>query len=138
MPQVWEQHSDYERVPMDLHTACALGDYDGVRTLVAGGLPLDRLNAEGWTPLLYASYLGHDTIVNLLLETGRCNVNTQARDGSTALMWACLSGSESVVYFLLSNGALQSIRDKHGRTALLLAAGKGQLVSSQTSKQNLC
>lgn len=128
--QAWEQHGGHERVPMDLHTACALGDYDCVRMLIAAGGSLDRQNAEGWTPLLYAAYVGHDTIVNLLLETGRCDANARARDGSTALMWACLSGCESVAYFLLSSGALVDARDAAGRTALLLASAKGQLVGN--------
>lgn len=30
---------------------------------------VNHANREGWTALMYASYLGRDTVVNLLLET---------------------------------------------------------------------
>lgn len=61
---------------------------------------LDGKNIGGWTPLMYASYIGHDNIANLLLEAG-VNVNATTAKGLTPLMLAASCGNESIAYFLL-------------------------------------
>lgn len=61
---------------------------------------LDGKNKGGWTPLMYASYIGHDNIANLLLEAG-VNVNATTAKGVTPLMLAASCGNESIAYFLL-------------------------------------
>lgn len=68
--------------------------------LFSGDLDLNKRNCGGWTPLMYASYIGHDTIVHLLLEAG-VNVNIPTPEGQTPLMLASSCGNESVAYFLL-------------------------------------
>ena len=57
----------------------------------------------GWTPLMYASYVGHDTVVNLLLEAN-VDPNKSSLTGLTPLMVAAGCGNESVCYFLLQVG----------------------------------
>ena len=91
-----------ERVPLDLYTACMIGDYPTVSKLVADGSDLNRKNKNGgWTPLMYAAYVGRDTIVNMLLEAA-VDVNSKTpKTGTTALMLAADCGNESVAYFLL-------------------------------------
>lgn len=49
---------------------------------------------------MYASYIGHDNIANLLLEAG-VNVNATTAKGVTPLMLAASCGNESIAYFLL-------------------------------------
>lgn len=49
---------------------------------------------------MYASYIGHDTIVHLLLEAG-VSVNVPTPEGQTPLMLASSCGNESIAYFLL-------------------------------------
>ena len=49
---------------------------------------------------MYASYVGHDTVVNLLLEAG-ANPNIGTVDGLTSLMVAAGCGNESVCFFLI-------------------------------------
>ena len=61
---------------------------------------LNEKNLGGWTALMYASYIGYDTVVNLLLEAGVA-VNTKNNKGMTSLMLAACCGNESVAYFLL-------------------------------------
>lgn len=61
---------------------------------------LDGKNRGGWTPLMYAAYIGHDNIANLLLEAG-VNVNATTAKGLTPLMLAASCGNESIAYFLL-------------------------------------
>lgn len=63
---------------------------------------LNGKNIGGWTPLMYASYIGHDNIANLLLEAGvNVNVNATTAKGLTPLMLAASCGNESIAYFLL-------------------------------------
>lgn len=61
---------------------------------------MNKKNGGGWTPLMYASYIGHDTIVHLLLEAG-VSVNVPTPEGQTPLMLASSCGNESIAYFLL-------------------------------------
>lgn len=63
-------------------------------------IDLDGKNIGGWTPLMYAAYIGHDNIANLLLEAG-VNVNARTAKGLTPLMLAASCGIESIAYFLL-------------------------------------
>ncbi|XP_044289293.1 ankyrin repeat and SAM domain-containing protein 3 isoform X2 [Varanus komodoensis] len=78
---------------------------------------------------MYASYIGHDTIVHMLLEAG-ANVNTPTPEGQTPLMLAASCGNESVASFLLQRGALLEMKDMHGWTALFhcTSAGHQQMV----------
>ena len=90
-----------EIIPLDLFTACLIGDYDAVKKFIVEKVDLNRLNMYGgWTPLMYASYVGKDTVLNLLLEE-EVDVNIVSPSGMTALMLAAKCGNESVVYFLL-------------------------------------
>ena len=49
---------------------------------------------------MYASYVGHDTVVNLLLEAG-ADPNIGTVEGLTSLMVAAGCGNESVCFFLI-------------------------------------
>ncbi|XP_009275704.1 PREDICTED: ankyrin repeat and SAM domain-containing protein 3 [Aptenodytes forsteri] len=117
-------------VPLDLHTASSVGQYEVVQECIQrGDLDLNKRNCGGWTPLMYASYIGHDTIVHLLLEAG-VNVNIPTPEGQTPLMLASSCGNESVAYFLLQQGAELEMKDIHGWTALFhcTSAGHQQMV----------
>lgn len=61
---------------------------------------LNKKNVGGWSPLMYACYIGHDNIVNLLLDAG-VSVNVKNHKGQTPLMLASSCGNESVGYFLV-------------------------------------
>ncbi|XP_051537982.1 ankyrin repeat and SAM domain-containing protein 3 [Myxocyprinus asiaticus] len=112
-------------VPLDLHTACSIGQYDVVAECIRrGGINLDGKNIGGWTPLMYAAYIGHDNIANLLLETG-VSVNATTSKGLTPLMLAASCGNESIAYFLLQQGAQLECKDAHGWTALLHSTANG-------------
>lgn len=93
-----------EVIPFDIYTACSLGEHNFVRVLLSKGMSSSELNScncGGWTALMYAAYVGHDNVVNLLLDAD-VNVNVKSRkSGSTPLMLAASCGNESVAYFLL-------------------------------------
>ncbi|XP_032930064.1 ankyrin repeat and SAM domain-containing protein 3 isoform X1 [Catharus ustulatus] len=117
-------------VPLDLHTASSVGQCQVVQECIQrGDLDLNQRNCGGWTPLMYASYIGHDNIVHLLLEAG-VNVNMPTPEGQTPLMLASSCGNESVAYFLLQQGAELEMKDIHGWTALFhcTSAGHQQMV----------
>ncbi|XP_007937787.1 ankyrin repeat and SAM domain-containing protein 3 [Orycteropus afer afer] len=117
-------------VPLDLHTAASIGQYEVVKECVQRGeLDLNKKNGGGWTPLMYASYIGHDTIVHLLLEAG-VSVNVPTPEGQTPLMLASSCGNESIAYFLLQQGAELEMKDIQGWTALFhcTSAGHQQMV----------
>lgn len=112
-------------VPLDLHTACSIGQYDVVSECIRrGDVDLDGQNIGGWTPLMYAAYIGHDNIANLLLETG-VNVNATTSKGLTPLMLAASCGNESIAHFLLQKGAQLECKDVRGWTALLYSTATG-------------
>ncbi|XP_008567330.1 PREDICTED: ankyrin repeat and SAM domain-containing protein 3 isoform X4 [Galeopterus variegatus] len=117
-------------VPLDLHTAASIGQYDVVKECVQRReLDLNKKNGGGWTALMYASYIGHDTIVHLLLEAG-VSVNVPTPEGQTPLMLASSCGNESIAYFLLQQGAELEMKDIQGWTALFhcTSAGHQQMV----------
>ncbi|XP_008056217.1 ankyrin repeat and SAM domain-containing protein 3 [Carlito syrichta] len=117
-------------VPLDLHTAASIGQYEVVKECVLRReLDLNKKNGGGWTPLMYASYIGHDTIVHLLLEAG-VSVNVPTPEGQTPLMLASSCGNESIAYFLLQQGAELEMKDIQGWTALFhcTSAGHQQMV----------
>ncbi|XP_070783035.1 ankyrin repeat and SAM domain-containing protein 3 [Enoplosus armatus] len=112
-------------VPLDLHTACSIGQYDVVAECIKKRVvDLDGKNIGGWTPLMYASYIGHDNIANLLLEAG-VNVNASTAKGLTPLMLAASCGNESIAYFLLQQGAELELKDSRGWTALFHCTSTG-------------
>ncbi|XP_044035337.1 ankyrin repeat and SAM domain-containing protein 3 [Siniperca chuatsi] len=112
-------------VPLDLHTACSIGQYDVVAECIKKReVDLDGKNIGGWTPLMYASYIGHDNIANLLLEAG-VNVNATTAKGLTPLMLAASCGNESIAYFLLQQGAELELKDSRGWTALFHCTSTG-------------
>ncbi|XP_078414870.1 ankyrin repeat and SAM domain-containing protein 3 isoform X3 [Cetorhinus maximus] len=112
-------------VPLDLHTASSIGQYDVVKECIQRGkVNPNQKNRGGWTPLMYASYIGHDTIVHLLLEAG-VDVNTTTERGQSALMLAASCGNESIAYFLLQQGAELELKDDRGWTALFHCTSTG-------------
>jgi ankyrin repeat protein len=49
--------------------------------------PMDLKDSEGSTPLILATRYGHKDIVELLLSTGKVDVNAKNNDGWTPLMF---------------------------------------------------
>ena len=61
---------------------------------------LDRANEGGWTPLMYASYIGHETVVQQLLEAG-VSVNSTNNKGQSPLALATSCGNDKTAELLL-------------------------------------
>ena len=65
-----------------------------------GDEDLNRANQGGWTPLMYACYIGHVNVVNLLLQA-RVTVNITNKKQQTPLILAASCGNEEVAGALL-------------------------------------
>uniref|UniRef100_A0A8C5QGN0 Ankyrin repeat and sterile alpha motif domain containing 3 n=1 Tax=Leptobrachium leishanense TaxID=445787 RepID=A0A8C5QGN0_9ANUR len=116
---------DSQDLLLDLHTAASIGQRDIVQQFVSSQeVDLNQPNLGGWTPLMYASYIGHDSVVSLLLEAG-VNVNFCTPGGQTPLMLAASCGNESVAYFLIQHRAELEARDSRGWTALFHSTSAG-------------
>ena len=94
--------------------ACANGDVDALRELLAADRPLARAASPaaphpGWTGLHAAARAGHPDAVRLLLEHGADPNAREAGDNTYPLHWAAAHGHADVVRALLDAGG-----DVHG------------------------
>ena len=79
------------------------------------------------TALIWASIYGRREVCELLITRG-CNLDMQANDGRTALIWASgTKGNEAVCELLITRGCNVDMQDKDGWTALILASYKGRI-----------
>ena len=62
---------------------------------------------NGWTPLIWASYMGHLTTVKFLVEECHANVEAKSNGGLTAVKYAKAYGRSDVVAYLRSKGATE-------------------------------
>jgi ankyrin repeat domain-containing protein 50 len=109
------------------YAVCSEHD-DVLKLLVKKGANVDR---EGnfnirVTLLLSAAKKGHESVIRLLLETGKVNPDLEGENGRTLLSWAAEKGHEAVVRVLLETGRVNpDLKDLHNQTPLLWAATKG-------------
>jgi len=106
-------------ISVDLHTAASIGDVEGVKQWISRGSDLNALNRGGWTPLMYAAYLGHEEVCQLLLLFDRLSIDARSLERrQTALMLAASCGNENLVGLLLKYGASLDAVDNRYRSAL--------------------
>jgi len=65
---------------------------------------LDSANEGGWTPLMYAGYIGHDVVVQQLLEAG-VSVNSANHKGQSPLALATSCGNDKTAELLIKVSA---------------------------------
>ncbi len=123
-------------------SALAAAAYRGndriVELLLNRGADPDHVDATGKSPIVYAAARGFDIVVRRLIDAG---VDPKARYGNdlTALMWAAghedgvgAQAAVAVVEFLIAHGAAIDAADNRGRTALMIAAERGDAVVAET------
>ena len=108
-----------------LHWASFDGKLSRVETLIKWGADVNKVNRDGWTPLMAASTMAASTggradIARALLAAG-ADVNAATDDGRTALMCASWYGHAEIVRDLLVAGADKHEVSNRGDTAHTLA-----------------
>lgn len=109
-----------------LHRAAQRGDLDEARAILESGDPVD-LNSYriGTTPLLTATYHGHERIVELLLVNGANPDLTDQRLGLAPLHWAASKAYPEIAEELLHFGADPNVSSRKGDTPLHTATATG-------------
>ena len=78
------------------------------------------VNKTGWTPLHYAASGGHLSLISLLLENS-AYIDAESPNGTTPLMMAAMYGTPAAVKLLLQEGADPQLRNQQGLSALQFA-----------------
>lgn len=103
---------------MALVAAAANRDLKKVRIMLASGVDIDSVDANGDTALLAAAYQGFYDLVELLIQRG-ADMEKASFYGNTPLLRAAYGGRVDIVRLLLENNANASVRNRYGNTALL-------------------
>lgn len=90
---------------------------------------VDEGSDEGVTPLLASASEGHLEILNMLLSTGKADVNAKDKEGTNSLMAAAARGHLECIKALLAiKGVEVNAQNTDGHTALMFAYnGKNQV-----------
>lgn len=125
--------TDSSNTPADdtgraLLDAAGEGDTAAVRQLLAGGAPVDPVDAAGRTPLVVASYAADLELAAVLIEAG-ADVNHQDQTKQSAYLIATSEvGPDDGLALLrltLANGADVAAKDSFNGTGLIRAAHRG-------------
>lgn len=130
--------------------ASAAGKGDIVKFLASSRKNLNKLDINNKTALMLAAENGHKEVCQILLETssveeedrskkpegsGRVSIvnltrkmqlDSQDREGNTALILAARNGHSSVCQWLISNGSNLNITNREGKNVIHCASEKGQ------------
>jgi cytohesin len=115
-----------ERRQTALHAMAGEPD-DGMEALLIGhltehGVAIDTRDADGETPLHYATTLNRPALIRALVEAG-ADINVQNEYGFTPVSLASRHGYAECVKALVEGGAQIEARDVHGGTPLINGAG---------------
>ncbi|KAI5836958.1 ankyrin repeat-containing domain protein [Morchella snyderi] len=88
---------------------------------------LQEIDGDGYPHLLMAAYSGKTRIIELVLERGGHDINSQCKLGDTALILATIKGYTDAVELLLKQEGIDvSIANNKGKTAFDIAKEKNQ------------
>ncbi|MCK9343028.1 MAG: ankyrin repeat domain-containing protein [Massilibacteroides sp.] len=111
----------------DIHASALDGKLADVQAALKAGTKVDKLDPDGRTPLMYASYNGHVAVMKELVSAG-AELDIQDKYGRTSLMLASSGDFPDAVHMLLEKGAKPNLVDVDQHfTALMVAAAEGQV-----------
>ena len=74
---------------------------------------------DGDTALIWASFNGHENVVDLLLQNPEIDLNSKNYLGNTALIYAARNGYEKLVMLLLRHAKIDvNSKNQYGKNAL--------------------
>ncbi|CEG36223.1 Histone H3 (Lys9) methyltransferase SUV39H1/Clr4, required for transcriptional silencing [Plasmopara halstedii] len=103
-----------------LHLAAEYEEVEPLKLLLRAKLNVDLHDDQKMTALHVAVGKQNVDIVQLLVESGRANVNVVDSKGNSALHWACMKNGDDqleLLKFLISKGA-KPLKNSHGNTPL--------------------
>ncbi len=110
----------------ELIRAATDGNISAVRDLIDKRADVNAGSRHG-SALMLAAFYGHTEVVKLLIDRG-ADVNGRAdKSNNTALMGAILGGEPEIAKLLIQKGAAVNARNKQGSSALIIAAGLGNI-----------
>ena len=115
-----------------LVAACLVGWMEAAELLVFYGADINSQSQKGYSPLKGAVCSQNVAFVKFILNVKGCAINLQGgEEGSSALHLACHREPgdvcSSIVEMLLSGGASVDAQNSAGSTALMVAAGQGNV-----------
>jgi ankyrin repeat protein len=108
-----------------LHFASYKGNLEIVDLLIKKGAKFDSENEKGLNVLHLSAQNNQIEPIIYFTQKYGMDINVKDREGSTALHWACYTGSETVVTFLLNLNIEINAKDIQGLTPLHLAVISG-------------
>jgi ankyrin repeat protein len=121
----------------DEHLVSAIehSDLERVRLLLKNGADISSARGEdGMNAFHVASRYAKTTdLIDVILETGKFDINGVDNDGRTPLHWAIMGTNlETIAHHLIQKGADPTITDKEGNTALHFAALHAKTIETIT------
>jgi uncharacterized protein len=123
---------NYTALPTDAEAQSALadriqaGDRMAALALIAQGADVNQAQADGSTPLHWATYRVDRELVDALLKRG-ARARVVNRYGASPLTEAARVANAELVGMLLEAGADANVTNEDGQTALMLAARTGDV-----------
>lgn len=100
------------------------------------GMDLEEVDLMGNTPLHWASYMGSESFIKIILSYRNLNVNCQECQGLTPLHLAVMSEKTKIIKNFLYYGANKNLKDKKQRTAYELAIDKNKFEIAEMIKDD--
>ncbi len=100
------------------------GDQVASELFIKGGIDVNHVGDNGWTPLMIASFNGNEGIARLLIERG-AGIHARDDSGYSPIHWAAFNNFIEVTAILLRKGANPNSANRYGWTPLLQAAARG-------------
>ncbi|XP_060075163.1 E3 ubiquitin-protein ligase MIB2-like [Ylistrum balloti] len=110
--------------PEQIVTAAAQGNVSTVKSILEKNKDLGNCTFKNLTPLMIASYEGHEEVVKLLVDNG-ARIDAESADKSTALLSAIAGKKEAIALYLVQKGANVNACNIHGRSTAHTAAYEG-------------
>jgi hypothetical protein len=115
LSQAWKEIDSEKWLGVaNLCNAIQAVDVKKVEELISKGVwPGAKHQGLGWTPLSMAAKSGNEKNVQILLRTGKVELETRDEEGKTPLCWAAELGHKDVVKMLLEAGADSKAAGNH-------------------------
>ena len=105
--------------------ACFRGNVDLIIKLLENQADYTASNCQGLNCLHVSAQANKPQSLIYMLERFGLDINTRDSVNSTPLHWACYTGSQDAVNFVLAQNAEINLQDKEGYTPLHLAVISG-------------